>query len=115
MSGKKGMVHYCKETKLLAVQMCLEQDKTHAEIAQELGLPRGELVEQWVRRFRREGEAGFDKPIGRPRKTSLTQPAYIARLEMENALLKKFHTELRTAMLARRNIGSSNTTEDSTL
>lgn len=115
MSGKKGMVHYRKETKLLAVQMCLEQGKTHTETAQELGLPRGELVRQWVRCFRREGEAGFDKPIGRPRKTPLTQPVYIARLEMENALLKKFHTELRTAMLARRNIGSSNTTEDSTL
>ncbi len=115
MSGKKGMVHYRKETKLLAVQMCLEQGKTHTETAQELGLPRGELVRQWVRCFRREGEAGFDKPIGRPRKTPLTQSAYIARLEMENALLKKFHTELRTAMLARRNIGSLNTTEGSTL
>ncbi|HPS42015.1 MAG TPA: helix-turn-helix domain-containing protein [Anaerolineaceae bacterium] len=115
MSGKKGMIHFHKETKLLAVQMCLEQGKTHAETAQELGLPRGELVEQWVRRFRREGEAGFDKPIGRPRKTAFTQATYIARLEMENALLKKFHTELRTAILARRNIGSSNITEDSTL
>lgn len=112
MSGKKGMVHYSKEIKLLAVQMCLEQAMTHSEAAQELGLPRKELVRQWIRRYRQEGEAGFDKPIGRPRKSPLTQKGYIARLEMENALLKKFHTELRTATLARRNIGSSNTTEE---
>ena len=114
MSGKKGMVHFSKEIKLLAVQMCLEQGKTHNEAAQELGLPRGELVEQWVRGYRREGEAGFDKPIGRPRKRPQTPQAYVARLEMENALLKKLHTELRKAMLARRNTGSSNTTEEGT-
>jgi transposase-like protein len=112
MSGKKGMIHYSKEMKLLAVQMCIVQGKTHAAAAQELGQPRGELVEQWVRRYRREGEAGFDKPIGRPRKRPQTPQAYIARLEMENALLKKYHTELRKAMLARRNTGSSNTTEE---
>lgn len=115
MSGKKGMVHYSKGEKLLAVKRCLEEGKTHAETAQELGLPRAELVEQWVRRFRREGEAGFDKQIGRPRKKPLSQKDYITKLEMENALLKKYHTELHTAMLARRNIGSLNTTEESTL
>lgn len=115
MSGKKGMVHYSKEKKLRAVKMCLEEGKTHAETALEMELPRAELVEQWIRRFRREGEAGFDKPIGRPRKKPLSQKDYITKLEMENALLKKFHSELRITMLARRNIGSSNTTEESTL
>jgi transposase-like protein len=114
MAGKKGMVQYSKETKLLAVQLYLQEGKSQREIAQALGLPRKELVEDWVHRYRYEGEAGFDRPIGRPRKTALTQQAYIARLEMENALLKKFHTELRKAMLARRNIGSSNTTEERT-
>ncbi len=49
MFRKKGTVRYCKEIKLLAVQMSLEQDKTHAESVRILWLPRGELVEQWVR------------------------------------------------------------------
>ena len=111
MSGKKGMKHYGIETKMLAMQMFLEQGCSQAEIAAEMDLPRKELVEQWVRRYRREGEAGFRKPIGRPRKAAYPSPGYIARLEMENELLKKFHSELRKAMLARRNIGSSNTTE----
>ncbi len=47
MAGKKGMVHYSKEMKLLAVQMYLEAGKSQQEIAQVLGLPRKELVEQW--------------------------------------------------------------------
>jgi transposase len=114
MSGKKGIKHYDLETKLLAVQMFLEQGHSRAQVAQALHLPRKELVEQWVRRYRREGEAGFCKPIGRPRKTPLSQQGYIARLEMENALLKKFHTELRKIMLARRDIGSSSTIEETT-
>ena len=64
MSGKPGMKHYARETKPVAVQMYLEQGKSQRQIAQVLELPRKELVEQWVRRYRREGEAGFDKPIG---------------------------------------------------
>jgi transposase len=115
MSGKKGMVHYSREMKLVAMQMYLEEGQSQREIAQALGLPRKELVEQWVHRYRREGEAGFDQAHGRPRKTEQTQEDYIARLEMENALLKKFHTELRKDPLARRNTGSSNTTEEATL
>jgi transposase len=114
MTGKKGMKHYELETKLLAVQLYLEQGLTRRQVAQKLDLPRKELVEQWVRRYRREGVEGLRKPIGRPRKYPLTQEGYITRLEMENALLKKFHTELRKIMLAKRDIGSSNITEETT-
>ena len=112
MAGKKGMKHFLIETKLLAVQMYLEQGYSQQQIAQMLDLPRKELVEQWVHRYRREGIQGFRKPIGRPRKYPLSQDGYITRLEMENALLKKFHTELRKVMLAKRDIGPLNTTEE---
>lgn len=40
MAGKKGMVHYSKETKLLAVEMFLEEGKSQQAIAQALGLVR---------------------------------------------------------------------------
>ncbi len=61
--------------------------------------------------YRAEGEAGLcKKGNGRPRKQPLSQEAYIQKLEMENELLKKFHTELRKLMPARRDIGSLNTT-----
>jgi transposase-like protein len=89
MAGKRGMRYYNKETKLLAVQMYLKLGQSQGHIAQELGLPRKELVVQWVYLYRHEGEIGFFKLIGRPRKSPQSQQAYIAQLEMENALLKK--------------------------
>jgi len=65
-----------------------------------------------VRMYRQEGEQSFYKPIGRPLKAEAGQRE-LERLRMENALLKKFHTELRGVRLAQRNIGRSTTTEKS--
>jgi transposase-like protein len=113
MSGKKGMKTYPVEVKLEAVRMFLEDGKTRAEITQALGLRSDGRVEAWVRRYRREGEMAFTRPMGRPRKV-LGEADRIKQLEMENALLKKYHTELRKSLLAKRNIGSSITTAGNT-
>jgi transposase len=113
MSGIKGMVHYPVEVKLEAVRLFYEEGMTHQQISDALGLSSGECVERWLRRYRREGEQGFCKPIGRPRK-SQDEAARIQQLEMENALLKKYHTELRKSLLAKRNIGLFTTTKRNT-
>lgn len=111
MSGKKGMTHYDLETKLQAIQLHEEVGLTYPEIATRLGLREAGRIKVWVRQYRQEGEAGLTKKgSGRPPK-AYAEEKRIARLERENALLKKFHSELRKAMLVRRNIGSSNTTE----
>lgn len=114
MTGTKGMTHYPFETKLAAVQLHAEGKLSNTEIAQQLGLRQADRIRKWVQQYQREGEGGLRKQgSGRPRKARTDQER-IAQLEMENALLKKFHTELRKAMLARRDIGPSNTTEAST-
>jgi transposase-like protein len=118
MPGKKGMTHYAREVKLEAVRLFYGEDKTYVEITEILGIRDPERVRKWLRRYRQEGEKAFDKKrrsglIGRPPKKE-NQAAYIARLEMENTLLKKFHAELRKGMLAKRNIGSSSDTEEHT-
>ena len=114
MSGSKGMRHYSLETKLKAVRLHEEAGLIYTEVAKRLGLRKAERIEVWVRQYRAEGEAGLSKKgSGRPRKAHSDQER-IEQLEMENALLKKFHTELRKIMLARRDIGSSNTTEEVT-
>lgn len=117
MSGKKGMRHYAREVKLEAVRM-FQAGKTHREITEALGIRDVTRTEKWIRAYRENGEAAFDKSskkglVGRPPKKENSK-AYIARLEMEVALLKKFHTELRGKQLAVRNIGRSTTTEEST-
>jgi transposase-like protein len=112
MSGKKGMVHYQVEVKQEAVRLVLEEHLTYQEVAEKLGIRQAERIEKWVRMYRREGEASFHKPIGRPPKGEAEQRE-LERLRMENALLKKFHSELRERPLARRNIGQSTTTKKS--
>jgi transposase-like protein len=117
MSGKKGMRHYAAEVKLEAVRM-FQAGKTHGEITATLGIQDRTRTEKWIRAYREKGETAFDKNakkslVGRPPKKENTQ-AYIARLEMEVALLKKFHTELRGKQLAVRNIGRSTNTGKST-
>ncbi len=113
MSGTQGMSHYPLETKLAAVRLHEEQGLPYAAIAEQLGIRKAARIEAWCRAYQQEGEAAFHKPIGRPRKDE-AEAVTLARLRMENALLKKFRTELRKTMLARRDIGSSNTTERST-
>jgi transposase-like protein len=94
MSGTNGMLHYAVETKRKAVMMFLEEHLSYAVIAKELGIRKPARIEAWVGMYRREGEASFTKPIGRPPKIESDQRE-LERLRMENALLKKFQTELR--------------------
>lgn len=113
MSGKKGMKHYPLGVKLEAVRLHEEEGKSCQEIASLLGVKSRKRVEEWMKDYRAEGDTAFgrgpvQKKRGRPPKRENTA-AYIARLEMENDLLKKFHAELRKLEHAKRNIGSSTT------
>ena len=113
MSGRKGMLHYKVEIKQEAVRLVLEEHLPYAAVAARLEIRKAERIEAWVRMYRREGEFSFHKPIGRPVQTESIERE-VERLRMENALLKKFHTELRKVQLAQRNIGRSNTTRKNT-
>ena len=110
MSGTKGMLHYRVETKQEAVRLVLEEHRSYGEVAVMLGIRKSGRIEAWVQMYRREGELSFHKPIGRPPKIHAEQRE-LERLRMENALLKKFHTELHGMRLAPRNIGPSTTSE----
>ena len=113
MSGTKGMKHYPAEKKLEAVRQFYEEGKTRSEIAKALEVGDPNRVKAWLKQYRREGVAGFSQALGRPRKDRNEQTE-LERLRMENALLKKFHTELRNKALAKRNIGSSSSIEKNT-
>ena len=114
MAGKKGMKHYPAETKLEAVQMFFEEGMTRAEIAKVLGLRSVGRVKAWTKQYRQRGVEAFTQPLGRPRKVTESEDEELIRLRMENTLLKKYHSELRKEMLAKRNIGLSANTEKNT-
>ena len=113
MARKKGSSDYPLALKLEALKL-VEDGLTQAEVTEQLGIRDPKRVKNWSRIYRREGILGLKKPRrGRPPKRE-NRDAYIRRLEMENALLKKFHTELRKKELAKRNIGSFINTEKNT-
>ena len=114
MAGKKGMRKYPVELKLEAVRLYYEEGKTRAEITELLGIGNPYAVKEWGKLYRQEGVDGLKKAKGRPRKQAESEQAELERLRMENALLKKFHTELRKEVLAKRNIGLSITVEKNT-
>jgi len=98
MARKKGSTDYPLEIKVQAVKMCLEEGRSYTDITQILGIRDPERVEHWVSLYRKEGEKALKKPRrGRPKKIKgeETPQQKIARLEMENALLKKYHAELQ--------------------
>ena len=118
MAGKKGMKHYPVTVKGEAVRLYQEEGMSYREITEVLGIADRWRVKKWLKDYRRTGEAAFQRDPasykgGRPPKRENTD-AYIAWLEMENDLLKKFHAELRKLERAKRNIGSSTTNEDDT-
>jgi len=114
MTGIKRLKRYYPvEVKLEAVRLFFEGGLTQQEISEKLELNNRQTVKNWVRLYRREGEAGFCKRIGRKQKVQ-SEAQRIQQLEMENALLKKYRTELRKSLLAKRNIGLSTTTEKNT-
>jgi len=113
MSGRKGMVHYAIEVKREAVRLVEEEGVSYGEVAKRLEIRKAERIKRWVAMYRKEGELSFHKPKGRPRKVEDEQ-SELKRLRLENALLKKFHSELRELRLAQRNIGRSNTTQTNT-
>ena len=100
------------EIKLQAVQMFLEEKKSQKEIAEYFDVA-VQRIKDWVWIYRCKGELGLMGRQGRHSRTSDSR-AEIARLKMENELLKKFHTELRRVTLAKRNIGRSITAKKNT-
>jgi transposase len=116
MTRRKGSKDYPEWMKREAIRLYQEEGWSAREICEKYSIADIKRVSVWVRQYHREGEAMFAgkrSRSGRKPKRENTA-AYIARLEMENDLLKKFHTELRRDSLVKRNIGSSNTTGEDT-
>lgn len=116
MSRRKGSKDYPKWMKREALRLYLEEGVPAGEILQRFSIIDPNRISAWARQYLKEGEGLFADRRSRsgrkPKKENTA--AYIARLEMEVDLLKKFHAELRQGSLAKRDIGSSKTTGENT-
>lgn len=83
-----------KQHLLKQINEMLESGMTQREIADELGLTGYRPVHELLKRERRKKMSGIPKPKGRPRVRPLTTnedyEREIAKLKMENMLLRDF-------------------------
>lgn len=87
--------YYSPEAKLAAIEKFLS-GTTKAEVIDEFQISNRALFNKWLVIYRAKGAEGLaDKPKGRPKRTldqsQETLEQKVSRLEMENAVLKKFH------------------------
>lgn len=97
-------VTYSFETKKKAIEMRL-QGMTKQRVAEELGISDIGRLKVWMRRYKEQGEFGLMDTRGR-RKQYIDQDRYVKRLEMENAVLKKW-LEITKKEVYLLSIGSS--------
>ena len=113
MSGRKGMKHYSESVKRETIKLYLEEGWSAEELQEKFDIYDRNRINRWVAKYREEGEGMFVKPERRGRKPSRkNKDAYIKWLEMENDLLKKFHTELHKEKLVKCYIGQWKRTEE---
>ena len=89
MSGKKGMIHYTKETKQ-RIRQEHDEGVSINELSRKYGVSRYS-VHSWCGLSKTvEMRHAAARPRGRPRKQQESQEQMIKRLRMENELLRNF-------------------------
>jgi len=108
MARKKGSTDYPLETKLEAIRLWEEEGLPYKEITARLEIRDPKRVKNWMRIYRREGQAGLKKPRrGRPKKNLDSLEERVKQLEMENTLLKALAIELGEELPEGLDIGPS--------
>ncbi|MFC5652919.1 helix-turn-helix domain-containing protein [Paenibacillus solisilvae] len=109
--AKKGQkfVTYSFETKKKAVELRL-QGMTKQKVAEELGIVDVDRLKVWMRRYRQMGDFGLTDNRGR-RKQYTDENRYVKRLEMENAVLKKW-LAITKVEVYQRSVGSLKSSEE---
>jgi transposase len=102
----KGQKHetYSFETKKKAIEMRL-QGMTKQAVAEELGIADVGRLKVWMRRYNQMGDFGLMDHRGK-RMEYNDENRYVKRLEVENAVLKKW-LAITKAEVYQRSIGSS--------
>lgn len=97
--SKKGIPHrkWSKEEKMQIVHLHLDEHKSLRQLEKEYGINRG-LIGEWVKKYLEEGEDALEPHSGNPYAALHTSKSLsevdrlrlmVAKLEVENARLKK--------------------------
>ncbi|WP_240546247.1 helix-turn-helix domain-containing protein [Paenibacillus artemisiicola] len=99
---------YSFETKKKAIELRL-QGMTKQKVAEVLGIADVGRLKVWMRRYIQMGDFGLTDTRGK-RKDYANENSYVRRLEMENAVLKKW-LAITKAEVYQKSVGSSKSSE----
>lgn len=99
---------YSFDTKKKAIEMRL-QGMTKQKVAELLGITDVGRLKVWMRRYNQMGEFELTDTRGK-RKEYATENSYVRRLEMENAVLKKW-LAITKAEVYQKSVGSLKSSE----
>lgn len=104
--AKKGQkfITYSFELKKKAIELRL-QGMTKQKVAEVLGIVDIDRLKVWMRQYKQMGDFGLVDHRGK-RKQYIDENRYVRRLEMENAVLKKW-LAITKAEVYQKSIGSS--------
>ena len=90
MSTKVKQTHYNQKTKLEAVRLYLEEDLSVTEIMNKLDIRHRDNIYEWVKKYRKNGAAAFDRSLMSRKQTSTSSTeAKVEQLRVEVEILKK--------------------------
>ena len=84
---------WTKEEKLKAINRVLLNHETQIGVALDLGLSSDGILANWIRDYRKNGYNVIDKPIGRPRKKTITKRNQ-KKIKPEDKKIKELEEEL---------------------
>ncbi|GAB4074610.1 hypothetical protein GCM10028778_21130 [Barrientosiimonas marina] len=92
MSESQKKQRYSKQTKLEAIRRVLENNEAVQSVVDDLNIRHRDNIYEWIKKYQRNGEAAFDRSLGRPKKgeTSSTTEEKVDRLQIEVDALKKY-------------------------
>ncbi|WP_042159230.1 transposase [Paenibacillus gorillae] len=90
--AKKGQTykHYPESLKREAIRLRVEENWSYRAITEQLGIYDANRVKKWMATYRKKGDRVFEDHRGASSRQETEQSRYVKRLEMENAVLKKW-------------------------
>ncbi|WP_106496133.1 transposase [Lentibacillus sp. Marseille-P4043] len=97
MASSNKHKRYSKKIKLEAIRRVLEEDEPVQVVCDSLGIRHRDNIYEWIKKYRKHGEAAFGRSVGRPKKEDVSQSTdeKVDQLRIEVDALKKYLEILR--------------------
>lgn len=97
MTSSEKNKRYSKKIKLEAIRRVFEKDEPVQVVCDNLGIRNRDNIYEWIKKYRKHGEAAFERSLGRPKREDVSSSTdeKVDQLRVEVDALKKYLEILR--------------------